>query len=119
VEWVGVPAVTFHTLRHTAATWLLSSGVSPNVVAGMFGHTTTRMTLDTYGHVLPGDQLLAVEKMEVFISGRQPVVTLGMETTRALKAKSPIPLQDGRLIVLENIGLEPMTPCMPCKCSTN
>jgi len=50
----------------------------------MFGHTTTRMTLDTYGQVLPGDQLLAVEKMEVFISGRQPVVTLGMETTRAL-----------------------------------
>jgi integrase len=47
--------VTPHTLRHTATSFALASGrVGPKDVAAMLGHATTRMTLDRYGHVLPG-----------------------------------------------------------------
>ena len=60
----GVRTITFHALRHTANTLLLSAGVSPNVMAERLGHSDTRMTLDTYGHVIPSAQASAVEKLD-------------------------------------------------------
>jgi integrase len=56
----GHPGMTFHHLRHTHATILLSSGANINEVAERLGHGDPRTTLKIYGHVLPGrDQSLA------------------------------------------------------------
>ncbi len=49
----GVPGVTPHVLRHTAATWMLQAGIPPWQVAGMLGHSDTRMVTETYGHHSP------------------------------------------------------------------
>ncbi|WP_019873983.1 tyrosine-type recombinase/integrase [Sporichthya polymorpha] len=40
----------FHELRHSYATWLVSSGVPINDVAGMLGHEQMSTTLDRYTH---------------------------------------------------------------------
>ncbi len=48
-----------YDLRHTHATLLLAEGVHPKVAAERLGHATTRLTLDTYSHVLPGMQEVA------------------------------------------------------------
>lgn len=53
IERARVPRVPFHGLRHIANSLLLSSGVSVNVAAQRMGHSTTRTTLDRYGHVCP------------------------------------------------------------------
>lgn len=51
----GLPAnATFHTLRHTHATWLLVEGMEPKTVSERLGHKDIVITLRTYGHVLPG-----------------------------------------------------------------
>lgn len=47
-------AIRFHDLRHTCATLALASGVPAKVVQEMLGHSTISVTLDLYGHVLPG-----------------------------------------------------------------
>jgi integrase len=60
----GLPAITFHQLRHTAATILLLKNVNPKVVSEMLGHATIAITLDTYSHVLPNMQQSAVAAME-------------------------------------------------------
>ena len=39
-------------------------GVNPKVIAERMGHTTTRMTLDTYSHVQPGMQEDATARIE-------------------------------------------------------
>lgn len=44
---------TFHGLRHTHATILLSDGEFINVVSERLGHSDVDTTLKTYGHVLP------------------------------------------------------------------
>lgn len=49
----GLPEIRIHDLRHTHATMLLSAGVNLKLVADRLGHSTTRMTADTYSHVLP------------------------------------------------------------------
>ncbi len=60
----GLPHMTFHQLRHTAATILLLKNVNPKIVSEMLGHATIAITLDTYSHVLPNMQDSAIEAME-------------------------------------------------------
>ncbi len=50
---VGLPAIRFHGLRHTAATLLLATGVHPKVVSEMLGHATITLTLDTHSRLVP------------------------------------------------------------------
>ena len=45
---------TFHTLRHTHATYLLSSGFDIKTVSERLGHADVATTLRIYSHVLPG-----------------------------------------------------------------
>lgn len=51
-----VRQVTFHSLRHTFASLLLSKGIDPLYVSRQLGHSTITITMDTYGHLLPGAQ---------------------------------------------------------------
>jgi integrase len=46
-----LPRMPFHATRHTAATLMLSAGVSPRVAAERLGHATAALTLDRYSHV--------------------------------------------------------------------
>ncbi|MEN6414425.1 MAG: site-specific integrase [Veillonellales bacterium] len=46
----------FHDLRHTHATLLLEQGINIKVVSERIGHSTIRITLDTYSHVVKSMQ---------------------------------------------------------------
>jgi integrase len=48
-----VPAVNFHILRHTHASYLAMAGVPMGVVARQLGHADTRMTEKHYAHLSP------------------------------------------------------------------
>jgi len=52
---------SFHTLRHTHATWLLLRGVDPKTVMERLGHAKVATTLELYGHVLPGRDAAAAQ----------------------------------------------------------
>lgn len=65
--------VRFHDLRHTHATWLLASGVNVKVVSERLGHSTIRITLDTYAHVIKTMQTAAVEKLDNIYLGEDPM----------------------------------------------
>jgi integrase len=60
VKASGLPRITFHGMRHTHATILLAKGLPVKVVSERLGHATVQITLDTYGHVMPGMQTQAV-----------------------------------------------------------
>ena len=51
----GVPALTMHDLRHTAASIAISSGANVKAVQRMLGHKTAAMTLDTYADLFDTD----------------------------------------------------------------
>lgn len=47
----GLPKIRFPDLRHTAASLLLGSGLSPKQIQAYLGHEKFSTTLDLYGHL--------------------------------------------------------------------
>jgi integrase len=56
--------VRFHDLRHTFASQLLSQGESPAYVKEQMGHSSIQVTVDIYGHLIPGGNRAAVDKLD-------------------------------------------------------
>ena len=59
---------TFHGLRHTHATLLLKQGVNPKIVQERLGHSSIKVTMDTYSHVLPDMQQQAVDALSKILT---------------------------------------------------
>lgn len=56
----------FHALRHTHATMLLASGAPLIDVSRRLGHAKPSITLDLYGHAMPGkDKELVYRQVQV------------------------------------------------------
>jgi integrase len=59
---LGIPDASFHTLRHTSASWLVQQGVDLYAVGQLLGHKTPRMTA-RYAHLSPEYMAGAVGKL--------------------------------------------------------
>lgn len=65
LKLAGLPqSVRVYDLRHTAATLMLLGHTPPKVAADRLGHSTIRLTMDTYSHVMPSMQRDVAEKFE-------------------------------------------------------
>jgi integrase len=64
----GLPPVKFHALRHSAATWLLSLGATPQDVASILGHSSASFTMNTYTHTLQASRTAAIAGMDNFVA---------------------------------------------------
>ena len=60
----GLSNIRFHSLRHTAASLLLAENVHPKVVSDLLGHSSVRLTLDTYSHLVPALQAGAADAFD-------------------------------------------------------
>ncbi|HEY2919048.1 MAG TPA: tyrosine-type recombinase/integrase [Candidatus Binatia bacterium] len=54
----------FHDARHTFASLLLQRGESPTYVKEQLGHSSIQMTVHVYGHLIPGLNRQAVDKLD-------------------------------------------------------
>ncbi|WP_145424068.1 tyrosine-type recombinase/integrase [Symmachiella dynata] len=59
----------FHALRHTCGAWLSLAGVHPKVVQTVMRHSTITLTMDTYGHLFPGQEADAVARLRGVCNG--------------------------------------------------
>ena len=48
----GLPNIKFHSLRHSVASILLEQNTHPRLVADLLGHSSTKLTTDTYSHIV-------------------------------------------------------------------
>ncbi len=63
LERLGLPRMRVHDLRHTAASLLLSEGVSPRTVMEIMGHKNLAVTMFVYGHTNLRHQQVAVDTL--------------------------------------------------------
>lgn len=59
-------ACTFHSLRHTHATWCLANGVDLKTLSERLGHADEATTLRLYAHLLPGRDAFAAQAFNEF-----------------------------------------------------
>lgn len=67
-----LPRLRFHDMRHTCASLLFAVNVHPKVVAERLGHSSIRVTMDTYSHMIDGMQTEAAAILGDVITGRSP-----------------------------------------------
>jgi integrase len=60
----GLPSVHLHTLRHSAASFLLAAGTHNKVVQEHLGHSSYAITADIYSHVGPVLQHEAADRLD-------------------------------------------------------
>ena len=56
--------IRFHDLRHTFASRLLQNGESLQYVKEQMGHSSIQVTCDIYGHLVPGGNRQAVNRLD-------------------------------------------------------
>jgi integrase len=72
VRELGLPRITFHSLRHSHATQLLAAGVNVKAISERLGHSSTAFTMDVYAAWVPSMGREAADAAErVFGGGRR------------------------------------------------
>ena len=64
LEKAGLRKVRIHDLRHTFASLLIQAGESLVYVRDQLGHHSIRVTVDIYGHLAPGGNKAAVDRLD-------------------------------------------------------
>ncbi len=76
---LGIADASFHTLRHSYASWLAMQGVDLYAISALLGHKTPRMT-QRYAHLSP-DYQAAAGKLDGVLGGIWPALPAGQPDT--------------------------------------
>jgi integrase len=97
----GIRRIRLHDLRHTFGSLLLQNGASIVYVKEQMGHSSIQVTVDIYGHLIPGANICFVDRLD----------RLSAEDAKTSPQQSPTPAQLGEMEVppdfpqaLESIG---------------
>jgi integrase len=59
----------FHSLRHTCGAWLALAGAQPKAVQAIMRHSSIVLTMDTYGHLFPGQEAETISRLPTMMGG--------------------------------------------------
>ena len=60
----GLRTIRFHDLRHTFGSLLIQAGASLAYVRDQMGHSSIQVTVDVYGHLVPGANISFVDRLD-------------------------------------------------------
>ena len=89
----------FHSLRHTTASWLIAAGADVKTVQTIMRHSDIKLTLDRYGHLFPGSEAAAIERIRGAFTQR---VELRQTGTSGDSGVQHLVQHSGRFSVLNN-----------------
>jgi len=103
LQAAGIRAVRFHDLRHTFGAMLIAAGAPLNYVKEQMGHASIQVTVDTYGHLIPGVGERYVDRLDSKTSPQQ-------SATQPQPASEPDRLEPVQLTETIGSGGEDRTP---------
>lgn len=94
-EAAGLDRITPHECRHTFASLMIASGVNAKALQTFLGHSSITMTLDTYGHLMPGSEGEAAGLLDAYLvaqreAGEHSARAAGGELAGAQTGAQPI-----------------------------
>jgi hypothetical protein len=63
--------ITPHACRHTFASLMIAAGVNAKALSTFMGHATISITLDRYGHLMPGSEAEAANLLDAYLAARR------------------------------------------------
>jgi integrase len=66
---VTLTPIGLHEARHTFASMAIAAGVNIKAVSTYMGHASITITLDRYGHLMPGHETEAVDRLDAYLAG--------------------------------------------------
>lgn len=72
----GFEPIGLHECRHTFASLMIAADVNAKALSTYMGHSSVTITLDRYGHLMPGNESEAANRLDAYLAR-------SMEQTRA------------------------------------
>ena len=60
-------ALSLHECRHTYAAFMIAAGVNAKALSSYMGHASITITLDRYGHLMPGNERQAADMLDAYL----------------------------------------------------
>jgi integrase len=71
-QWIAGPdalePITLHECRHTFASLMIAAGVNAKALSTYMGHFSISITLDLYGHLMPGNEDEAAVLLDAYLT---------------------------------------------------
>ncbi|HEY4897008.1 MAG TPA: tyrosine-type recombinase/integrase [Solirubrobacteraceae bacterium] len=64
----GIDGIGLHECRHTYAAFMIAAGVNAKALSTYMGHSSIVVTLDRYGHLMPGNEQEAAELLGAYLA---------------------------------------------------
>jgi integrase len=59
--------ITLHECRHTFASLMIAAGVNAKALSTFMGHANISITLDRYGHLMPGSEAEVADLLDAYL----------------------------------------------------
>jgi len=96
----GIRKIRLHDLRHTFGSLLIQAGASIVYVKEQMGHSSIQVTVDTYGHLIPGANTSFVDRLDTVRKEEKVATTPQQSATQTQPT-----LEDGTEIPAEVVDL--------------
>jgi integrase len=73
----GLNRITLHECRHTFASPMIAAGVNAKALITDMGHANISITLDRYGHLMPGNEEEAADLLDAYLDRADRPVRIG------------------------------------------
>jgi len=83
LEKAELRRIRFHDLRHAFASLFIQPGESLAYVRDQMGHASIQVTVDIYGHLVPGANRAAVDRLDDQVPAQPPAPPAQPETAVA------------------------------------
>jgi len=70
--------ITLHVARHTYASLMIAAGVNAKALSTYMGHANISITLDRYGHMMPGNEAEAATMLDAYLDNWAAVGETGL-----------------------------------------
>ncbi len=70
-QCANLERITLHECRHTFASLMIAAGVNAKSLSTFMGHANISITLDRYGHLMPGSEDEAAELLNTYLASER------------------------------------------------
>ena len=84
VKASGLSPLRLHDLRHTCASMAIAAGADVKVLQRMLGHASAALTLDRYGHLMPGQAQGVADRLDEMARQARPAASSPVTPIRGL-----------------------------------